>query len=132
MDYVLSKFEKAKQRPNHTKFKYQNKTDIFSRTAESKRIRLKYPDRIPVVCESLDPEVELDKNKYLVPSDLTVGQFLYVIRRRIRLGPEKALFLFSEHGTLPPTSQILSTLYETEKNKDGFLYYGVTTENTFG
>ena len=27
---------------------------------------------------------ELDKKKYLVPSDLTVGQFVYVIRKRVK------------------------------------------------
>jgi GABA(A) receptor-associated protein len=32
---------------------------------------------------------EIDKKKYLVPMDLTVGQFVYVIRKRIKLSPEK-------------------------------------------
>jgi hypothetical protein len=37
---------------------------------------------------------DLDKKKYLVPADLTVGQFVYVIRKRIKLSPEKAIFVF--------------------------------------
>jgi GABA(A) receptor-associated protein len=47
------------------------------------RIRAKYPDRIPVICEkALKSNLEdIDKKKYLVPSDLTVGQFVYVIRK---------------------------------------------------
>ena len=28
------------------------------------------------------------------PADLTVGQFVYVIRKRIKLSPEKAIFIF--------------------------------------
>ena len=32
--------------------------------------------------------------RYLVPADLTVGQFVYVIRKRIKLEPEKAIFIF--------------------------------------
>jgi GABA(A) receptor-associated protein len=36
----------------------------------------------------------IDKKKYLVPSDMTVGQFIYVIRKRIKLSPEKAIFIF--------------------------------------
>ena len=40
--------------------------------------------------------------RYLVPSDLSVGQFVYVIRKRIKLPPEKAVFLFVNNA-LPPT-----------------------------
>lgn len=40
--------------------------------------------------------------RYLVPSDLTVGQFVYVIRKRIKLSPEKAIFIFVRN-VLPPT-----------------------------
>lgn len=36
----------------------------------------------------------IDKKKYLVPEELTVGQFIVVIRRRIQLAPEKAIFIF--------------------------------------
>lgn len=41
-------------------------------------------------------------SRYLVPSDLTVGQFVYVIRKRIKLSPEKAIFIFVRN-VLPPT-----------------------------
>ena len=40
--------------------------------------------------------------RYLVPSDLTVGQFVYVIRKRIKVSPEKAIFMFVQN-VLPPT-----------------------------
>jgi hypothetical protein len=29
-----------------------------------------------------------------VPQDLTVGQFVYVIRKRIKIRPEKAVYVF--------------------------------------
>ena len=45
--------------------------------------------------------------RYLVPSDLTVGQFVYVIRKRIKLSPEKAIFIFAA-GVLPPTGALAS------------------------
>jgi GABA(A) receptor-associated protein len=44
--------------------------------------------------------------RYLVPSDLTVGQFVYVIRKRIKLSPEKAIFIFVKN-VLPPTGGTL-------------------------
>lgn len=40
--------------------------------------------------------------RYLVPADLSVGQFVYVIRKRIKLSAEKAIFIFVDN-VLPPT-----------------------------
>ena len=37
---------------------------------------------------------EIDQNKFLVPADLSVGQFVYVIRKRIKLSTEKAIYIF--------------------------------------
>ena len=36
-----------------------------------------------------------------MPADLSVGQFVYVIRKRIQLPSEKAIFIFVRN-TLPP------------------------------
>ena len=105
-----------------------------SRKAEAGRIRSKYPDRIPVICERGDTDKnvpDIDKKKYLVPADLTVGQFVYVIRKRIKMKAEKALFLFI-NGSLPPTSEIMSNVYDQHKDEDGFLYIEYSGENTFG
>lgn len=64
-----------------TKFKLEHSID--QRKAESSRIRAKYADRIPVICERSDKSKvqDIDKKKYLVPADLTVSQFMYVIRK---------------------------------------------------
>ena len=43
--------------------------------------------------------------RYLVPADLTVGQFVYVIRKRIKVSPEKAIFMFVKN-VLPPTGRL--------------------------
>ena len=43
--------------------------------------------------------------RYLVPADLTVGQFVYVIRKRIKVSPEKAIFMFVKN-VLPPTGAL--------------------------
>ena len=70
------------------------------------RIREKYPDRIPVIVEKAGRSdiPDIDKKKYLVPGDLTAGQFVYVIRKRIKLSPEKAIFIFV-NNILPPTGE---------------------------
>ena len=51
------------------------------------RMLERYPDRIPVIVErggtSLLPLI--DKNKFLVPTDLTAYHFNYIIRKRMSL-----------------------------------------------
>ena len=69
------------------------------RSNESKEIINKYPNRIPLIVEKLDNKNDniipkIDKNKYLVPDDLTVGQLVYVVRKRIKITPEKAILYF--------------------------------------
>ena len=71
-------------------------------------------------------------SEFLVPADLTVGQFVYVIRKRIRLSPERALFVFVSGNSLPPTSALMSTVFEEHKDPDGFLYITYSGENSFG
>ncbi|KAJ4833723.1 Autophagy- protein 8f [Turnera subulata] len=72
---------------------------MILRRAEAARIREKYPDRIPVIVEKAERSdiPNIDKKKYLVPADLTVGQFVYVIRKRIKLSAEKAIFIFVDN-----------------------------------
>ncbi|KAJ8442317.1 hypothetical protein Cgig2_011240 [Carnegiea gigantea] len=106
---------------------------LEKRQAEAVRIREKFPDRIPVIVEKAERTdiPDIDKKKYLVPADLTVGQFVYVIRKRVNLSPEKAIFVFVKN-TLPPTAALMSTIYEENKDEDGFLYLTYSGENVFG
>nr|GMC76538.1 autophagy-related protein 8C [Ipomoea batatas] len=109
------------------------------RQAEAARIREKYHDRIPVwipfpvIVEKAERSdiPDIDKKKYLVPADLTVGQFVYVVRKRIKLSAEKAIFIFVKN-ILPPTAAMMSAIYEEHKDEDGFLYMTYSGENTFG
>jgi len=95
----------------------------------------KYPEKIPVVVFPASSNTnlpKLDKNKFLVSKDLTVGQFLYIIRKRVKLESTKALFMFTEKDTIPVTHDSISMIYHTYKNEDGFLYFKISSENTFG
>jgi GABA(A) receptor-associated protein len=97
------------------------------------RIRSKYPDRVPIICEKAPKSgvPDIDKKKYLVPSDLTVGQFVYVIRKRIKLPAEQAIFIFV-NGHIPSNASLLSAIYDEHADHDGFLYITYSGESTFG
>ncbi|KAH9586681.1 Autophagy protein Atg8 ubiquitin-like [Trypanosoma melophagium] len=88
---------------------------------------------LPVVCEKVnDSDIgDLDKGKFLVPSDLTVGQFAMVLRKRVQLSAEEAIFLFVG-GAVPPVTAQMSDLYAKYKDEDGFLYIKYSGEATFG
>ena len=114
-----------------SQFKKQHTFD--KRVAESKRIIEKYPSKIPIIVEKQkNSDVsDIDKQKYLVPNDLTMGQFVYVIRRRLKLEQEKAIFIFV-NNILPPTSAFVQQVYEEHRDDDGFLYVTYSGENSFG
>jgi len=114
---------------------HKEEHSLESRKASSASIRSKHPDRIPVIVEKRARDQSLpdiDKKKFLVPVDLTIGQFVYVIRKRIKLAPEQAIFLFVSTGTLPPSVAALQAVYDMYKDEDGFLYMTYSGENTFG
>lgn len=104
------------------------------RKSESDSLKIKYKDRIPILLEFIcdaSKNINLDKHKYLVPNDITIAQFMYMIRTRIKLSSEDALFMFFDN-ILKPSSETIGNIYKYHKNEDGFLYAMLTLENTFG
>jgi len=114
---------------------FQTKFTFEQRLQESNRILQKYPTRIPIIIEKLSSSKELpniNKRKYLVPRELTLGQFMYVIRKRLNtISSQQGIYLFVNNN-LYAQSQMLAEIYDKEKNKDNFLYMVYAAENTFG
>ena len=113
---------------------YKKNNSLEKRCKESENILKKYPNRIPVIVERSEKCKEIndiDKNKFLVPNDLTMNQFIYVVRKRLKLSAEKALFVFI-NDKLMPNSRTLYEIYQEEKEEDDFLYMKYASENTFG
>lgn len=116
---------------SYLSYKYQYPFD--KRLSESRRILTKYPDRIPIICEKTKTQnlPLINKNKYLVTNDITIGQFICVIRNRMKLSPEFAIFLLVD-GHVPASASMMGELYDEYKDDDGFLYVEYCQENTFG
>lgn len=60
-----------------TKFRKQK---LEERIKISKKIISKYSQRVPIIVDC-KKEINLDKNKYIVPNDLTFGQFMYIKKK---------------------------------------------------
>lgn len=115
-------------------YTFKQEFSFNKRLDESSRVLIKYPDRIPVIVEKSTTQPDLptiDKKKYLVPFDLNMGQFIYVIRQRLKLRPEEAIFLFVNNQIISGTS-IIGHIYNYGKDLDGFLYIQYAKENVFG
>ena len=112
---------------------FKTKNNFTQRLEESTKIINKYPQRAPIIVEKCNKSKinDIDKNKYLVPKDLTVGQFMYVIRKRIHLTSDQAFYIFI-NNTIPTTSELICVEYNQKKEDDGFLYITYSGESTFG
>jgi GABA(A) receptor-associated protein len=95
-------------------------------------VRERHRKSVPVIVEPQDDKAPtIDKCKFLVPHDLTYGQFLYVIRKRIQLPPEQSLFMFC-NNILPIHCTTIRELHRNYGSEDGFVYFQYALENTFG
>jgi GABA(A) receptor-associated protein len=101
--------------------------------AESKRLRLKFPGRIPVLVQRARRSdlPLLTKTKFLVPKDLSVRHFQHVIRQRMRLPPSHSLLLFVG-GVLPAASSLMCSVDQDHRDEDGFLRMQYASESVFG
>ena len=114
---------------------YKQKKTLEERLSESSRILSKYSNRVPIIVEranNCNNIPNIDRSKFLVPGDLSMGQFLYVIRKRIKLDSYKSIYLFVNNVVLLPSSSIMSNIYEKYHDEDKFLYISYAGENTFG
>ena len=68
----------------------------------------------------------------MVPKDLTALKFAYIIRKKVKLQKDQALFLFVNGKEALKGDTSLLQVYESKKDPDGFLYIAYATENVLG
>lgn len=106
--------------------RFIEKYTFSERLRDCNKIMTKFPDRIPIICEKSPDDFytpEIDRHKYLVLHDITIGQFMYIIRKRIRISPSDALFFFvGEFYSIVPCHMYMNQIYDQYKSYDGFLY----------
>ena len=124
----------TKEKETGDMVKYRQRVTLPERKITAERIVKQHPTRIPVVVEcseQLHQAHPLSKNKFAVPYELTLAQFLFVIRKHMKLQPEYAIYAFI-NNRLHPTTTPIGTIYAQEKTEDGFMYIDVFQESTFG
>lgn len=112
---------------------FKKEYSLEKRIELSSKIRNKHSHHVPIIVETThNSSIKLDRYKFLVPGESSVGNFLNELRSHCKLRPDEAIFIFCKNNILVPTTAIMNDLHDKYKEEDGFLYIIVTLENTFG
>lgn len=115
--------------------KYTDLVPLEERMDTVKRIRKRHPDKFVLILEApgfiLDTQRKRHYIKFLAPFQMSVGEFLYKLRKNIRLYPEETVYLYV-NNEIPMTSSLLSDVYRTHMSPDFHLYMKVEKQAVFG
>ncbi|XP_008053822.1 microtubule-associated proteins 1A/1B light chain 3C [Carlito syrichta] len=114
---------------------FKQRKSLATRQEEVAGIRAKFPNKIPVIVERYPREKFLpllDKTKFLVPQELTMTQFLSIIRSRMVLGATDAFYLLVNNKSLASMSVTMAEIYRDYKDEDGFVYMTYASQEMFG
>ncbi|KAJ8405157.1 hypothetical protein AAFF_G00321480 [Aldrovandia affinis] len=108
---------------------------LATRKHEVCSIRSKFPNKLPVIVERYIREKHLpllDKTKFLVPFELTMGQFLALLRSKIDLDATQALYLLVSDRSMSCMAASMGEVYSQYRDPDGFLYMTYASQDMFG
>ncbi|XP_063775827.1 microtubule-associated proteins 1A/1B light chain 3C [Pseudophryne corroboree] len=114
---------------------FKLRKSLETRKSEVIRIKAKFPTKIPVIVERYTKEKylpRLDKTKFLVPQDISMSQFINIIRNRMDLSATQAFYILVNNKSLASMSLTISELYRDNKDEDGFLYMTYASQEMFG
>ncbi|XP_077143669.1 microtubule-associated protein 1 light chain 3 alpha-like isoform X1 [Ranitomeya variabilis] len=106
-----------------------------SRIHEVNRVKIRYPCKIPVIVERSHREKvlpPLQKVKFLVPPEITMGQFVSMIRCRLSLPPSHSLCVMINERQMACLSMTMLEAYTGQRDQDGFLYVSYRSHEVFG
>lgn len=114
--------------------------DLYSseiRKRKSSDIINKYPGYYPVVIEPASDKTPMISNTtFILSKNAKLPTVIREIRKRVNnVRPEDALFVFvgsDNNAHLVSNSSTIEEIYNKYKDKDGFLYFRYSLENTFG
>jgi GABA(A) receptor-associated protein len=102
----------------------------------------KYPGRIPIIITSKtikfkDNNNNKNNSNFIIPSNITMAEFIIMIRKRIELFQEESIFVFvtdkkTKKDILAPASITMDSLYSQYKDDNLILNLYFEKEAVFG
>ena len=114
------------------------KSEIFSsqdRKSECEQLLKAYPEKIPLIIEpqnSVGNKLFMDQNKFLVPKMYTFHELLFLIRKKLKIHQDEALYVTVKSSYFPVMSRSINSIYNEYKDPDGFLYIYYSSEAIWG
>ena len=128
-NYLQGQFQTNYPQVQSFQFNYKIQNNAERRREEYNKIRSLYPDRIPIICEK-DPKSNVsntNNNKYLLPKDSTIFEFILMIKKRINPPVIAELFLLVNGRDLLSNDSSISEVYQKYKDpEDDLLYIAYT------
>ena len=128
-----SKMNEIESLINNENLEERQKT-LEERKEEYQKVMQTNPGKIAIICEK-DPRsriADIEKSKYLVKNDISLNQFNLMIRNRLKIGKEEALFLLVNGKKSLTGDDSMQDVYNKFKSEDGFLYIAYASEVVWG
>ena len=115
-------------------FKYQKAKSLEERKGEFQNVMHSNPGKIAIICEKAPNSriVDIEKSKFLVKPDISLSQFSLMIRKRLKMNKEEALFFLVNGKKSLTGDDPMQDIYNKHKNEDGFLYIAYASEEVWG
>ncbi len=97
----------------------------------------KHPNRVPIIISS-NSFKEHGQHRFIVPNNITIAEFMKILRNKVSLRPEEAIYVFvkditiSKEGILVPSSSTVESIYNQYKDKNLVLNLIYEKEEIFG
>lgn len=88
----------------------------------SYRLIQNYPECVPVIIrKNVNEQIlqDIDKERYLIPKNLSVSDLLFIIRKKLKINSEIFIFV---NNLLMSMDITIGSIYNAYKNENGFLY----------
>ena len=116
------------------KFQFKEAYSLEERKQEYQKVVQEHPGKIGIICEKApkSPIEEIKKTKYLVGEEIKLGQFSEIIRKKIKMEKQSAIFLLANGKISLTGDETMSDIYKKYKDEDGFLYIAYASEEVWG
>ncbi len=98
---------------------------------------IKHPNRVPIIISSTSFK-EHGQHRFIVPNNITICEFMKILRNKVSLKPEDAIFIFvndkslKNNAIMVPSSASVESIYNQYKDQNLILNLIYEKEAVFG